>query len=83
MQLPDDDYQRLRWRCSRRGLLELDIVLTRFLDTGYAHLDESQARAFAELVELEDHDLLDLLTGRGETQNPAHGEMLGMLRCTR
>ena len=27
-----EDYERLRWRCIRRGLLEVDIALTRFLD---------------------------------------------------
>ena len=29
------DYERLRWRCVRRALLELDITLTRFLDQGF------------------------------------------------
>jgi len=29
------ELERLRWRCIRRALLELDIVLTRFLDKGF------------------------------------------------
>ena len=28
------DYERLRWRCIRRGLLEVDIAITRFVDDG-------------------------------------------------
>ncbi len=35
--LPPDRLQRIRWRC-RRGLLELDIVLGRFVDAHYVGL---------------------------------------------
>ncbi|MFZ1712954.1 MAG: succinate dehydrogenase assembly factor 2, partial [Nitrosomonas sp.] len=36
-----NEVNRIRWRC-RRGMLELDIVLQRFLDNQYARLSESQ-----------------------------------------
>jgi succinate dehydrogenase flavin-adding protein (antitoxin of CptAB toxin-antitoxin module) len=80
MPLQGEAFQRLRWRCIRRGLLELDIVLTRFLDGPYAQLNEVQTRAFSELADMEDHDLMDLLTGRKESGNPAQDEVLDMLR---
>ena len=80
MALQGEAFQRLRWRCIRRGLLELDIVLTRFLDTGYAQLDDTQTRAFSQLAEMEDPDLLDLLTGRKECGDPAQKDVLDMLR---
>ena len=80
MPLQGDAYQKLRWRCIRRGLLELDIVLTRFLDKGYSELDETQTRAFSELAEMEDPDLLDLLTGRKQCSDPAQSEVMDMLR---
>jgi len=51
------DYERLRWRCIRRALLELDITLTRFLDAGFADLSEAEQAAFVDLVALEDHEL--------------------------
>ena len=80
MPLVGEAYQRLRWRCIRRGLLELDIALTRFLDGPYAELDDSQTRAFSELAEMEDPDLLDLLTGRKECGDPVQKQVLEMLR---
>lgn len=80
MPLQGEAYQRLRWRCIRRGLLELDIVLTRFLENTYPQLNDIQTRAFSELAEMEDPDLLDLLTGRKDCSDPALQEVLEMLR---
>jgi antitoxin CptB len=50
---------RLRWKC-RRGLLELDIVLQRYLATNAD--DES---LFA-LLDLPDNDLWDIIAGRSD-----------------
>lgn len=47
---------RLRWRC-RRGMLELDLVLERFLGENYAQLTAQQQQEFENLLELEDHEL--------------------------
>ncbi len=80
MPLQGDDYQKLRWRCIRRGLLELDIVLTRFLDTEYPQLNDTQTRAFSELAAMEDPDLLALLTRRMDCGDPAQNDVLEMLR---
>ena len=57
------ELERMRWRC-RRGLLELDIVLGRFLDLHYGELDEAQRAAFNELLEVPDTLLWDMITGR-------------------
>ena len=73
-------YERLRWRCIRRGLLELDLILTRFLDEGYEKLDEQQAAAFAALANLEDPELWDLIAGRKDCDDPIQKQVLGMLR---
>jgi succinate dehydrogenase flavin-adding protein (antitoxin of CptAB toxin-antitoxin module) len=35
--------ERLRWRCIRRRFLELDIMLTRFLDNGFDRLPRTAA----------------------------------------
>ncbi len=55
---------RLRWLC-RRGMLELDAWLTGFLDTDYAALPATEQAAFARLLEEDDLQLFDWLTGRG------------------
>ena len=57
--------ERVRWR-SRRGLLELDIVLERFIEKEYAQLDESGQRAFEELLDMPDNPLWDMIAGRAE-----------------
>jgi antitoxin CptB len=80
MPLQGADLERLRWRCVRRGLLELDILLGKFLDERYPTLGEPQAKAFGELALMEDPELWDLITGRTASGNPAHAEVLAMLK---
>ena len=62
--LPDPVYlERVRWRC-RRGLLELDIVLARFVEQRYAGLDQAQKEAFDALLDMPDTVLWDMIAGR-------------------
>jgi len=56
---------RLRWR-SRRGLLENDLLLTRFLDAHEIEMTDDEVDALTQLLDLSDNDLLDLLLGRTE-----------------
>ena len=75
------DYERLRWRCIRRALLELDITLTRFLDGGaFEKLDDEQQQAFVVLADMEDYDLWDLLTGKAEIDDPRLAQMVALIR---
>jgi succinate dehydrogenase / fumarate reductase iron-sulfur subunit/antitoxin CptB len=53
---------RLRWR-SRRGLLELDLILTRFLAKYLERLSEAELLAYTQLLQGEDNDLLDYVNG--------------------
>lgn len=53
---------RMRWRC-RRGMLELDIILQRFIDNHYEQLDEYQLELFEVLLSLPDHDLWNIIIG--------------------
>lgn len=55
--------ERVRWR-SRRGLLELDIVLGRFIDACYPQLDEAELLVFEELLDMPDNPLWDMIAGR-------------------
>ena len=54
---------RLRWRC-RRGMLENDLFIERFLHRYAATLTVRQAGGLTDLMELSDNDLLDLHLGR-------------------
>jgi len=58
----DEALRRLRWR-ARRGLLENDILLARFLDRHGAALGQVHAEALARLLDLADGELLELLLG--------------------
>ena len=57
------EFERAHWRC-RRGLLELDIVLQRFMDRYYAQLDRQGLEQFERLLSLPDNDLWDLISER-------------------
>lgn len=61
----EKEIRRLRWQC-RRGMLELDHLLLRFLDLGYAALDPIGRGEFAALLRQQDQDLSDWLMGRRE-----------------
>ena len=57
------DLERVLWR-SRRGMLELDLLLVDFARTRYPHLDEAQQEAYRDLLREDDWVLLDWLRGR-------------------
>ena len=66
--------ERLRWKC-RRGLLELDIVLQRYLGK---HPDDGM---LSELLDLPDNDLWDIVAGRSELYEPHLKEVVARLRA--
>lgn len=53
----------LYWH-SRRGMLELDLMLRGFLDAHPDGLENEQAEVFEELLEYQDQTLLEILMGR-------------------
>ena len=61
--LDEHEFGILRWRC-RRGLLENDLFLDRFFKRYGPNLKATHAAALTELMELSDHDLLDLHLAR-------------------
>ncbi|SDA24171.1 antitoxin CptB [Nitrosospira sp. Nsp11] len=71
--------ERARWRC-RRGLLELDIVLQRFMDAYYVKLDEAELRQFEILLDLPDNDLWDMIALKKEAEDMRLQPVLHLLR---
>jgi len=82
--LDDLSRTRLRWR-ARRGLLENDLIITRYLDKFEATLTEQDVAVLTQLFELPDTDLLDLLLARkdpsGDLATPAVLAVLSQLRA--
>jgi succinate dehydrogenase flavin-adding protein (antitoxin of CptAB toxin-antitoxin module) len=72
---------RLKWKC-RRGLLELDLVLERFLRREADGLDEASARHLNELLDLPDNDLWDIVAGRSESFDAQQRELVARLRAS-
>ena len=54
--MDDPELSRLRWRC-RRGMRELDQLLTRWLDRAYPQADAHQRAVFEKLLACEDDQL--------------------------
>ena len=73
------ELERVRWRV-RRGLLELDIVLGRFIEVYYEQLDEVEQQTFDTLLDMPDTVLWDMITGRREA---AQGEQQALLEKLR
>ena len=75
----DRERERIRWHC-RRGMLELDLVLTRFLERHFEDLDAEAIDAFASLLAHTDPELLDLVMGRDEARSAGEREVLSLIR---
>jgi antitoxin CptB len=71
----DREVLRLRWQC-RRGMLELDLLLNRFLETGYAGLGEAERATFNRLLAYQDQVLHDWFLGHAV---PADGDLRDLL----
>ncbi len=57
------DFKRLYWH-SRRGMLELDLILIPFLKQHYAGLPEDDQLRYRELLKSEDQDMFKWFLGR-------------------
>ena len=77
--------KRLRWR-ARRGLLENDLLITRFLKRHGDRMTSEQMVSFEALLDLPDNELLDLLLARQNLPSgldvPGVREMLDRLRTS-
>ncbi len=62
------EHNRLRWRC-RRGLLELDVLLGRFLERHYDSLAAAERTAFERLLRESDQTLSAWLNGRDQPRD--------------
>jgi succinate dehydrogenase flavin-adding protein (antitoxin of CptAB toxin-antitoxin module) len=74
------DLDRIRWRC-RRGLLELDLILKRFLENHFDRLDARQRDLFNQLLDESDNDLLDWTLGRKEPFESRYRPLVELLRA--
>ena len=66
---PDAENRRVLWH-SRRGMLELDLVLMPFAEQVYPRLDGEERRRYRDLLACEDTDIFAWLLHRVRPQDP-------------
>jgi antitoxin CptB len=67
--------ERLKWKC-RRGLLELDLVLERYLR------GNPEDAELSELLDLPDNDLWDIVSGRSDRYDGRLRGIVARLRAS-
>jgi len=70
---------RLRWLC-RRGMKELDLAMSGYLENHYAKATEAEKNGFKTLLEMPDPDLYALLLGRQSSANDAIARVTRSIR---
>ena len=70
---------RIRWRC-RRGLLENDLILSRFLDAKGSSLTDDDVAMLDKVLDLADNELWDLIAGRAEPADATVCPLIAELR---
>ena len=70
---------RLKWLC-RRGVKELDIIMSHYLEFSYPSANASEKKAFRELLEIEDPILFLLVVGKDKSADVEQDKLLSHLR---
>jgi antitoxin CptB len=73
---------RLLW-ASRRGMLELDLILQPFTQNHYDSLEESDQLRYETLLECEDQNLFLWLMSREQAKDPDTQRIVQIIRDSR
>lgn len=73
------DRNRLFW-ASRRGMLELDLVLLPFLENVYFTLDEVDQQRYIRLLDEQDQDLFAWFMRRSDPEDPELMRIVQIIR---
>jgi antitoxin CptB len=69
---------RLRWRC-RRGMRELDVLLTRYIDRHYIRASSADQEAFRTLLESPDPLIHAYCLGSETPPTPVLAALIGII----
>jgi len=72
---------RLRWRC-RRGMRELDVLLTRYVDEQYATASAAHQAAFRDLLDSPDPLIYAWFLGRTLPADPALAALVAIITAS-
>ena len=79
---PAMEKNRLFWS-TRRGMLELDLILQPFLEQVYPDLDEDNKRRFQRLLESEDQEMFAWFLRRENPRDPDTLKIVQLIRDSR
>lgn len=71
----ENEIKRIYW-ASRRGMLELDLMLVPFMENCFRSLPADKQQHYVDLMECEDTEIFQWLLG---TENPADANLLGIV----
>lgn len=74
----DDKLNRLRWKC-RRGMLELDLILLKFVEEHYQTLTPTQQQMFDRLLDEQDPQLYEWFLGKGVPKDKELATIVGLI----
>jgi len=74
----DIEYKRLWWH-SRRGMLELDVLLIPFLEQAFRDLPEDDKLRYRKLLECEDTDIYSWFMQRTRPDDPDLARMVDII----
>ena len=76
----EKEIERLRWQC-RRGMLELDLLLNRFLESAYADLSVQQRTDFVRLLGYQDQIIYDWLMSQAVPADPDLRDLVARIQA--
>lgn len=79
MHFDDAGKRRIRW-LTRRGLLELDIMLERFMARDFDRLSDDELTLFVQLLDWPDQALLAVINQTEDSPDPVFIPLLDKIR---
>ena len=76
---PAEEIPRLKWLC-RRGVKELDIIMSHYLEYSFLEAPAAEQKAFRELLAIEDPILFQLVVGKEKSYDEEQDKLLARLR---
>lgn len=81
IETPENRIKRLKMRSMRRGIKEMDIILSAYADEALTSMSDERITLYDALLEENDQDLYSWVTG--QTKAPDHfGELLAEISQT-
>ncbi|MDG2459722.1 MAG: succinate dehydrogenase assembly factor 2 [Luminiphilus sp.] len=75
-----EEWNRARW-ASRRGLLELDLLLSPFVEHEFVSLEPALRQLYRDMLYQDDQDLLEWIMGRSEVAMPDFLPVIAEIRA--